>query len=77
MTNVSTANADVGSNLQVIDSTQVTGDNLGVTYKSSLSQLQDTNFTQAATDLAQQQLALQAAQKSFAQVSNLSLFTYI
>lgn len=77
MSNVSTANASVGSNLQVIDSTQTTGDNLGVTYKSSLSQLQDTNFTQAATDLAQQQLALQAAQKSFAQVSNLSLFTYI
>lgn len=77
MGSVSTANANVGASLQVIDSTQTTGDSLGLNYKQALSQLQDTNFTQAASDLAQQQLALQAAQKSFAQVSNLSLFTYM
>jgi flagellar hook-associated protein 3 FlgL len=77
MQNVSVANAAVGTNLQIIDSTQTTGDSLGLNYKQSLSLLQDTNFAQAATDLAQQQLALQVAQKSFAQVSGLSLFTYL
>ncbi len=77
MQKISVANAGVGSTLQGIDVAQVTGDNLGLNYKQTLSQLQDTNFAQAATDLAQQQLALQAAQKSFAQVSGLSLFTYL
>ncbi len=77
MQKISVANAAVGSTLQGIDVAQVTGDNLGLNYKQTLSQLQDTNFAQAATDLAQQQLALQAAQKSFAQVSGLSLFTYL
>ncbi len=77
MQKISVANAGVGSNLQGIDVAQVTGDNMGLNYKQTLSQLQDTNFAQAATDLAQQQLALQAAQKSFAQVSGLSLFTYL
>ena len=53
------------------------GDNLGLNYKQTLSNLQDTDYNKAATDLAQQQLSLQAAQKSFVQVSNLSLFTYM
>ncbi|MGB8516718.1 MAG: flagellar hook-associated protein FlgL [Gallionella sp.] len=77
ISNVSNANATVGTNLQLITATQAMGDSLSVNYQQTISQLQDTNYTQAATTLAQQTLALQAAQKSFAQVSNLSLFTYI
>lgn len=77
ISSVSNAEAIVGSNLNLITAAQATGSSLGLNYQQTLSQLQDTNFAQAATTLAQQQLALQAAQKSFAQVSGLSLFTYM
>ncbi len=42
-----------------------------------LSSLQDTDYNKALSDLAHYQLELQAAQKSFQQISNLSLFNYI
>lgn len=77
LSSVSTANTVVGVNLNAIDSAQAMGDNLGISFKQTLSSLQDTDYNKAATDLAQQQLSLQAAQKSFVQVSNLSLFTYM
>jgi flagellar hook-associated protein 3 FlgL len=69
--------ANLGLRLNEIDALQATGDNMGLQLKQSLSALQDTNVTQAISDLTQQQTTLQAAQKSFAQVSALTLFTYI
>lgn len=75
--NINNANAVVGSAINEIDAAQATGDNLGLQYKQTLSQLQDTDYAKGASDIAQQLLSLQAAQKSFVQVSNLSLFTYM
>ncbi len=77
ISSVSNANTRVGTNLQLISAAQATGNSLGLNYQQTLSQLQDTNYTQAATTLAQENLALQAAQKSFVQVSGLSLFNYM
>ena len=42
-----------------------------------LSAIQDTDYNKALSDLARQQVELQAAQKSFQQISSLSLFNYI
>jgi len=39
--------------------------------------LQDVDYNKAITDLTQQQTGLQAAQKSFLQVMNLSIFNYM
>jgi flagellar hook-associated protein 3 FlgL len=69
--------ANLGLRLNEIDALQLTGDNMSLQIKQSLSSLQDTNVTQAISDLTQQQTSLQAAQKTFAQVSSLTLFTYI
>jgi flagellar hook-associated protein 3 FlgL len=77
LSNVLNTRATLGLRLNEIDALQLTGENMGLQLKQSLSALQDTNVTQAISDLTQQQATLQAAQKSFAQVSNLSLFTYI
>ncbi|MEQ1629841.1 MAG: flagellar hook-associated protein FlgL [Gallionella sp.] len=77
LSSISAANTVVGASMNAVDSAQSMGDNLGLSYKQTLSNLQDTDYNKAATDLAQQQLSLQAAQKSFVQVSNLSLFTYM
>jgi flagellar hook-associated protein 3 FlgL len=75
--NVLNTRANLGLRLNEIDALQATGDNMGLQLKQSLSALQDTNVTQAISDLTQQQTSLQAAQKTFAQVSSLTLFTYI
>ena len=77
LNNVLGIRATTGSRLNELTSLQTTGDQLGLQYKQTLSTIEGTDYTQAATDLAQQKLALQAAQQSFAQVSKLSLFNYL
>lgn len=75
--NVMTVRASQGSRLREIDSLQSTGEDLGLNYTSTLSQLQDVDYNKGISDLNQQQLNLTAAQKSFKQISDLSLFNYI
>ncbi|MDD2721889.1 MAG: flagellar hook-associated protein FlgL [Gallionella sp.] len=77
LNNVLNVRATLGLRLNEIDALQVTGDDMSLQLKQTLSQLQDVDYNKAISDLTQQQTTLQAAQKSFAQVSNLSLFTYI
>ena len=48
-----------------------------VSHDQTLSRLQDLDYSKALSDFARQQLALEASQKSFLQVSGLSLFNYL
>jgi flagellar hook-associated protein 3 FlgL len=75
--NISTIRTSLGSRLRELDSLQETGDDLGLQYKNKLSELQDVDFNKAVSELNQQQTSLTAAQKSFKQVSDLSLFNYL
>ena len=75
--NVLTVRGSLGSRLNELDALQTTGEDLGLNFKSTLSQLQDVDYNKGISDLNQQQLSLQAAQKSFKQVSDLSLFNYL
>ena len=45
--------------------------------QTDLSKLQDLDYTKATSDMANQKMVLEAAQLSFKQVSQLSLFTYL
>jgi len=69
--------ATMGARLRELDALNVTGDELGLQYKSTLSKIQDTDYNKAISDLTQQQMVLTAAQKSFSQVSKMSLFDYL
>lgn len=69
--------ASMGTRLNELTSLQSTGADLGNQYKQTLSQLQDVDYNKAITDLTQQQTMLTAAQKSFLQVQNLSMFNYL
>jgi flagellin-like hook-associated protein FlgL len=42
-----------------------------------VSQLSNVDYTAAVTQLSTQELALQAAQESYASIARLSLFNYI
>jgi flagellar hook-associated protein 3 FlgL len=48
-----------------------------ILYKDILSKTVDTNYSEAITKLSANMLALEAAQSTFAKVSQLSLFDYI
>ena len=67
----------VGSRLgEVTSLTNLNGD-VDLQYAQTLSSLRDLDYTKAISDLTQSQTNLTAAQKSFAAVSQLSLFNYI
>jgi flagellar hook-associated protein 3 FlgL len=75
--NVLTVRASVGSRLHEIDNLDSIGGDLEVQYKATLSDLQDLDVVKALSLFSQQQLTLEAAQKSFKSISGLSLFNYI
>jgi flagellar hook-associated protein 3 FlgL len=72
-----TARAGQGARMRELDSLSTGNDARLLQYESTLSRLQDLDYNKALSDFARQQLALEAAQKSFMQVSGLSLFNYI
>lgn len=71
------ASASVGSNLSQLSAMGTIGSSFDIQYSQTLSNLQGLNYTQAISSLTEQSTTLQAAQKSFVQIENLSLFNYI
>jgi flagellar hook-associated protein 3 FlgL len=69
--------ADVGARLNAVDTAQGTSDDLSLQYSSTLSGLQDLDYTKAISDLNQQQVMLQAAQQSFMKTTALNLFSLL
>lgn len=74
---VLTTRSSLGLRLNEIDTLQTAGEDLSLQFKQTLSQLQDVDYNKALSDLTQQQMNLQAAQKTFSKISELSLFNYI
>lgn len=77
LNNVLTTRSSMGLRLNEIDALQTAGEDLGLQFKQTLSQLQDTDYNKALSDLTLQQMGLQAAQKSFVKIADLSLFSYL
>ena len=66
--------ADVGTRQKELETLTIGAKDMDLQYATTLSDLQDLDFTKAISDFTQQQTQLEAAQKTFAQVSRLSLF---
>ncbi len=66
--------ASVGTRLREADAVTTMNEDLDLNYETRLSQLGDLDYARAISDLNFQQLHLDAAQKSFLRVSELSLF---
>jgi len=75
--NVLTVRASLGSRLQELDALDSAGEDRHIQYSQILSDLQDLDYTQALTQLSQQQITLEAAQRSFVTISGLSLFNFL
>jgi flagellar hook-associated protein 3 FlgL len=74
---VSDGLAKVGTDLSVVDMQNSVLDQVVLRLKSTRSDVEDLDYTEAVTRMNKDQLALQAAQSSFSKISQLSLFNYI
>jgi len=75
--NVLNVRADVGAKLNELDNLDTAGSDRALQYSKSLSTLQDTDYASALSEFAKQQTIMEAAQKSFVELSSLSLFKLI
>lgn len=69
--------ADIGIERGAIESELDLNRELRATLKASLSSEEDLDYTTAITQLQAKMMALEAAQSSFAKISNLSVFNFI
>ena len=74
---VSLAQAEVGTNLNVVDQQTAVIEDTTLNLKTTLSSIEDLDYASAITKMNQQMLSLEAAQSSFAKVSQLNLFNFI
>jgi flagellar hook-associated protein 3 FlgL len=75
--NVLNIRATMGSRLRELDALQASGEEVGLQLKQTLSKIQDTDYNKAISELALEQTTLQAAQQSFAKISQMTLFDYL
>jgi len=71
------AQASVGGRLNAVTAAANNAQTTQTQLQGTVSQLSDTDYAAAVTRLSTQELALQAAQQSYASIAKLSLFNYI
>lgn len=69
--------ADIGAEMRSIDDEININDSLKLQLESSLSSEEDLDYATAITKMQAQMMSLEAAQSSFAKISQLSVFDYI
>lgn len=74
---VSAARTRIGARSKEVDSLTALQTDAGYNYSARLSAITDVDYAAASVDLTKQTVALQAAQKSYSMLSQLSLFSYI
>ena len=76
-TNVSTVRAQVGARLNTLDSTRDLHQGTELVSNKVMSEVRDLDYAEALTRLTQENFILQAAQQSFAKISQMSLFNFL
>jgi flagellar hook-associated protein 3 FlgL len=67
----------VGARLSSLDTADSAREDVNIDIASALSDLQDLDYAEALARMNQQVVGLQAAQLSYSQISQLSLFNYL
>jgi flagellar hook-associated protein 3 FlgL len=76
-THISTVRGEIGARLNVLDSTVALHEGIDEVNQKVLSDVRDLDYAEAITRLTNEETVLQAAQQSFARISNLSLFNFL
>lgn len=77
VTHISTVRASVGARQNSLDGLTAAGEDVGFLYDSRLSELQDLDYTEAISRFSNYKVQLEAAQLTFRQISQLSLFNIL
>lgn len=72
-----TVRTAVGTRQREVDALTSASSDADVQYSARLSELQDTDYAKAISDLTKQQMSLDAAQQSYAKITGKSLFDYL
>ena len=72
-----TARASAGSRMLEIESLQQTTQDVALRHEEERARLVDLDFAQALSDITRKQVALEAAQKSYLAVTQLTLFDFL
>jgi flagellar hook-associated protein 3 FlgL len=75
--NVARVQASIGSRMHELQGLSDISSSLDIQYQEKISKLQDLDYVEAASRLSNQQIQLEAAQKSFTKISGLSLFNFL
>jgi flagellar hook-associated protein 3 FlgL len=74
---VSEGLGQIGADLSVVDMQNTVLDQVVLRLQTTRSDIEDLDYTEAITRMNKDQLALEAAQSSFAKISQLSLFKFL
>ncbi len=77
ITKVVASQAALGSRMNETEALRNNGEDLGLVYKKTISDLEDLDYPKAASDLLFSKSALEASQMTFSKVMDMSLFKYI
>jgi len=77
LSNINEVRSDVGARLKAIDGQRSVNDEVEFQLQTSLSAIEDLDYASAIADLQLRLLSLEAAQKSYAQTQQRSLFDFI
>lgn len=70
------ARAMVGTRLNELEALEEFGQELSLQYAQALADVEELDYAKALSEISQQQIILEAAQKSFMKMSSMSLFNY-
>ena len=71
------AQANSGTDMKVVEQQGLSLDETKLTLTTALSSFEDLDMAKAITQMQKQMLSLEAAQSSFAKISQMSLFAYL
>lgn len=75
--NLGNVSASVGGRLNAVTSSQSAAQSRQTDLQTSISNLSSTDYAAATTQLSTEEIALQAAEESYASLAKLSLFNYV
>ena len=77
LNNLGDVQASVGGRINAVTASQTSAQSQQTALQTSMSKIQDTDYAAATTQLSSEEIALQAAEQSYASLSKLSLFNYV
>jgi flagellar hook-associated protein 3 FlgL len=77
LNHVQTHRSDLGARMRYTDNTREENESVDYLLKKTRSDIEDTDYVKAISDLQTEMTALEAIRKSYAEMGQMSLFNYL